>query len=931
MKHTWPWYGLYLITMMMSVGCGGDSGSTTTACTDPAGCEDTGITSGDTTSDSEVLADTDEADTEASEDTDSPPEDTDDPLGDTDPPPGDTDNPTEDTDDLPGDTTPDLPDGDPPPEGETLVRLTVVNDRDVIRQGELARSGVALPAALELRNLDGLVVVDSDGQAVPAQFRALARWGGDPEDSSLPLMWVEVAAQLDRMEGNTTRLLHLIRAPAQTVPDALTLEGDVVDTGAARFTLDRSSTQLLRRVELANGATPIAATGGGPQLMLDDGTVLDADDITGLTFEILEQGPVRLVVRQRGHFDSAATACPSGVGYASLDYDLEMAFTRGSDDIELRFTIRNTCGDGFGGPWTDQTRLIDAWSFVLPLADAQPQEVAWSTQGPLTVMEGNTLEVAQARGGGQPWARRAEVVVDGNVQTRAEQFTQPMAAALGTNWAVGGQLAFMRTREPQALRIEDNALVVAVISERLPMGEAVGIWNHAAIRFASDASALEAEVGPTTALLERGLLVHAHHDDLNAAQVFLPLRASGTNVADTVYSAILPQLHNGTVAEGGQWDRARCYGSQLWPDTVTDRWVVDFDTPYDHPAVMNYWNPLGAELYEHLRTGDPEWAWTMALPAAWLQAHSAYYNVGEQTHSNRNGFAVTSGGGGEGQWHRSNQGSDDYTYSAGLKLAYLVRPEQALLDRFRQAGQTAVNRYNIPQERQDTREPFVNALPISRQVIQHLELLFNCAQFVPGDAGNACRNRLHTVVAEMAADNLAPGVMCQSDIPENPCSTPQQFMQAALMFEFFVRYTLTYPGRIPDLRDALVRIGHNYARYGLPRRSDMSIDPGQDFSAGMRCQLSDDRTETIRCEAIPNSDARTVTWPANRAHTLAVLFMADQLDPNRMLCTDLVQAFNDPGLEGPMRDWAGDTGYWKGANQSLQNLIFAIGAEGTCP
>ena len=107
--------------------------------------------------------------------------------------------------------------------------------------------------------------------------------------------------------------------------------------------------------------------------------------------------------------------------------------------------------------------------------------------------------------------------------------------------------------------------------------------------------------------------------------------------------------------------------------------------------------PVGRQLFELLRTGDPRWAWDFALPQAWLQSFSAHLDTGEQFHGNRNGLSVSGTGTGEGHWHRAGDlSSDDYNYNYGLQLAYALRPSPALLDRIGQAGRTVPSATTFP-------------------------------------------------------------------------------------------------------------------------------------------------------------------------------------------------------------------------------------------
>jgi hypothetical protein len=138
--------------------------------------------------------------------------------------------------------------------------------------------------------------------------------------------------------------------------------------------------------------------------------------------------------------------------------------------------------------------------------------------------------------------------------------------------------------------------------------------------------------------------VRAPLEFVNASQVFPSLGTTASSPIKRLYAQTINQLHDQTVRAGGQWDRAKTFGSQLWPDVQRDLFVIDNARPAENSVAMNYWNPSGAELLEFLRTGDPKWVWDFALPQSWLQLFTAYLNTGDHTHGNRNGLAVTSGG-----------------------------------------------------------------------------------------------------------------------------------------------------------------------------------------------------------------------------------------------------------------------------------------------
>ncbi|HEX6201334.1 MAG TPA: hypothetical protein VF150_13805, partial [Thermoanaerobaculia bacterium] len=742
---------------------------------------------------------------------------------------------------------------------------------------------------------------------------------------------------------------------AAVTPDGSRLR---VDTGLATFTLDPANPALLHEIAIdldddGLGRTPVYrhAPGAGPRLVLPaagggelvlDGAVAGALSVDPGGFELVETGPVKVVAVLRGHVadPAGATLCTrDGLAYERFGYTLVLTLVRGSRHLRLGLVLRNECSDALSGPWTDDAVTVRRASWELPFETGAAALYA-AGAGPVAAAPPGSaaVRVAQRKGGGSPWRRRARVTLDGAAVETAEAFERPLAAAAGPLFTAAAQLAWMRFREPQAVAASaGGALSLEVIGEELVVGEGKGLWNRALVSLlpasAAPARDLEAARRAGAAELERGLLVRAPLGPLNAAGVLPSLGMEVSSPIKTAYREVMEELHGETVAPGGQWHRAKTFGSQLWPDVQADLWQVDQPSPAANSGAMNYWNPSGAELLEHLRTGDPRWAWDFALPQSWLQAHTAYLNVGDEPHGNRAGLAVTSGGDGEGHWHRSAFGSDDYSYGMGLHLAYALRPDPALRDRFAQAGRTVVERYAIPEAAEGERERFVSQVDLTRQVVQHLWLLADCAEFVPGARGRACHDRLLPVLSELARDNLRAGVLCTGDAPPaGACSVPQQFMQNALMIPFLDRMVRQYGDVEGLLARGLVESARALYRWGLPKRADgVALDVAGDWAAGMDCALNAAGTAVTSCVPAPDSDGNLGMYAPTRPHTVAVLLMAQELDPSLGLCDVARAAYDDPALAAGWGDFLGnDSGWWKGAAQMLQSMVFGVGLYDEC-
>jgi hypothetical protein len=761
----------------------------------------------------------------------------------------------------------------------TIACFEITSDRDVARPGEVAFSAVPIARGFALADTSGLAVVGPGGVRVPAQLDVLSRWGGPLADTSLPIRWLQVSVPTDLgANGSARYALAHIDGLAAPPPDATAArvreEGGkhVVDTGVARFTLDAKRPGLFDKIELfadASGADPVTVyehapgDGMGPRLVLDGGATLDAQSISldkGAELEVVESGPVKVVVAQRGHFVGAGTACTKGdaAPYEALGYTLVLTLSRGQRHVDLDFNFRNECTTNYDPPWTDDDVTVDGVSFELPLSLAGTLTGYWAGSGAVETAPSpqGALVVEQQKGGGSPWTRRARVRLGTADLDAAEAFDAPFVAVGNGAVLASAAIPWMRYREPQAVAATGATLSVRFVSEKTIVGEARGIWNLARIGLDRTPESADPETVRTRSLaaLERGLLVRPTVASLNAAAVY-PALGTGAEPTPLLakYVELMALLHEDTVER--QWARTKTYGSQVWPDQPL---VVSAaaDSPALNGVEMNYWAPTRNELLEFWRTGDPRWAWDWAIQGEWYQIHSAYSNAGEHGHGNRNGFALISGGCGwsngcchladpplpadvcpvagedpEGHWNRSNFGSDDYTYTHG-DIAYVLRPSFPLVRRFAQAGRNAIERYV---DDAASRGLWVSNRDISRQVIQHMMMLAGCAEFVPGSEGKACHDKLVGILDELATENLTAGVMCERDDVDstylagtteptaaNPriCIVPQQFMQNALMLPFFYRMLLNYGDRGGPLARTVTESIFQYYAHGMALPTD---------------------------------------------------------------------------------------------------------------
>lgn len=862
------------------------------------------------------------------------------------------------------------------------------NDLAFARVGEQAYGGVPVPRSLNLlaSELPQLLLVGPGGGRLPAQFDVLSRWN-DVVDGDGAIRWLQIAVPVDvPANGRVVFALRRYASAPAPVDDPLAIASSeldgrwLIDTGLAVFEIDPTSPSLFARIALREqpGAELIEVfshqpgqAGFGPQLVVGDGqggeSFRAGNGVPGslqlVNVERRLLGRNLLVISADGVFSSgdARSLCTAQEApYEAFEYSIELRFTRGSRDIDMQQVLRNACSNAFGAPWTDQAAQVLSYQWGWPLRADTPASgslfYAGSNAAAVSGSGGSAADgiaVEQRRGAGTPWQRRARAWRPGPQQLleNAISFAAPVVGLRNDRVLAALTAPWLRFREPQALRIDGDRLQMQMLSEPVIVGEGKGLWffNRLSLGLPGQAAAaatrLQAWRLAAQAAQERGLLPWVGEWN-NAGAHFPPLDGNGPTRAP--YLAFMDSHHQNTVSEapcvdpenqdGAQWDCAKTYGSQLWPDIQFNEqfgYVGNAD-PSENSPFNNYWNPSNAELLEFLRSGEPRWVWDFALPQSWLQAHTMTLNIGDRSGPIRSGFVVNSTGSGDGHWHRGDGGSDDYNYNRGAHLAYALRPQQLYRDRFRIQGRTVINRYALPRSEQAQRQQFVDEVRLDRGPLQHFEGLANCAEFVPGAAGAACEGKLRELLSELAHDNLASAVICAEDIPGSGCFFGQQFMINSMFYGFLQRLLLNYGDVLHEddngslLRRALIELPRQYRNFGMPLAAGEIVVDGT-WAEGFDCDLATDGRSVVACQPVDIEGGNF--FFVNRPQTLALLLMSDWLQPDPTLCRQarnaLAALFPDPEQLGPLGEYA-NGGWWKGSSQVMQSLIFAVGLEQRC-
>ncbi len=859
-------------------------------------------------------------------------------------------------------------------DAELLGCFEIRNDA-AERIAELAVGSFPLPAAAAVNDGDlaNLVVIGPSGRRWPASFAVLSRWGRPLADVQAPIRWLGIQLSVDSI-ANSAASLALLRLPSPASGNdvgALQVSGDgdvrTIDTGLAEFVLDASRSQPIRSIAArATAGAPLqtvftAQNGSSEEgwrvlVSESDGSpIVDAHEGNSGSLRIDRArwqqgtGTVAIALHLDGHLhsDGISDRCPGDPNWLRFPFSLTITINRGSRDLDLQWQLGNACGLPQSAP-TAALVTVQHASFSLPLArgaESASTAIALLDQQIQNTPLGSAaaLILAQLRGGGSPWQRRAELRQGGNLIDSAEYHLAP---ALGLHRPLGasGVLAvisspWLRYREPQGLTLQSGRFRFDLVQSAIPLAKAKSLWfaGRLSLQPATDLAAALA-IAPSLrdrslAALERGLTLRPLPQTLDSAQVLPPISADLSHPHGLAYQSYLQQKHADTVGDdacldagndvGSQWTCALTYGIALWPDVQLDGQFgyARFATPADNEGKLNYWDPAHIELMEFLRSGDPRWLWDFAIPQSRLMAYSAYYHYGAHRGSNIAGHSFGSGGNGDGLWHRGANGSADYSYNRHQALAYLLRPSIALRDRLAAAGDAADLRFT------DNPSDPTSWSTIGRLNLQYVESLANCAQFAAGTAGQICDQRLRQVLTKLIDSSLPGGLMCERKFAPGPdCFVGQLFMLQAWFYPVLERLYLNYGESFAEPQRQRWRqaLSQTPARIlaALPR-SGGQVDIDANWPGGIQCQLGGaDFDQVIGCAPVTDLENLLQNKPA----FISLLVRGAAYDDSLGLCAEAVAISNSlfAGSDplGFLRAVARG-GWWKGAAESGQELITA--------
>jgi len=355
----------------------------------------------------------------------------------------------------------------PPPRPDSLL-LTLRENGGVARVGEIVRSGVPLPRSLNVQSTSALVIVNAQDQAVPAEFRILARWHAGLGVSTAPIQWLLVTFPAT-VPANGTATYRVVfdgsagSNPAPAVPLTVSQNGNqfTIDTGAARFIVGGGSGALFDEIRLANNTRLVSGSTMTAQV---NGTGYAHPTTRRAVLE--QSGPLSAVVVVEGSY-----AMPA-VGGGALGSRRRYVFSAGSPVAVVRHSVAwegDRCGAGNlscdGAPNAVRVQQVrDALSLDVAYPAAATAVGAFATTTTGTINAGQTAAVRQLLRQDRPDPLAATVTLPGVPAVNAEKADGGMLAVSSAAGSVAIALDRMHRYEPQALRVlADGRLAIDLV------------------------------------------------------------------------------------------------------------------------------------------------------------------------------------------------------------------------------------------------------------------------------------------------------------------------------------------------------------------------------------------------------------------------------------------------------------------------------------
>jgi hypothetical protein len=838
-----------------------------------------------------------------------------------------------------------------PDNAHSLEVPIIANDRSnsVARSPALTSFLVPFAEGEALYSLNSLVVKDASGARLPAQFEVLSRWGGvAPGDCGKPIRYAYAHVMAAPAPGSEAQWKVESQAnnPGESTPLTLSESAQawVVDTGAARFTVERQPFRGLSKVELPDGQggfTVVSALAAGQSsFVLEHMGLKEIGAQAPWALRLERSGPQVVTVAARGYYAAA------GGGARDLGYTVRLSFYAGSTTVKVDHTYYYGDVAGWGADGvSNRTQVGGAWMRV-PFSAGASEITVRADQQVHTRAATEAVRVEQQKRAPGDIAVRYAVSAAGSSLESGQFADHPYLAVAGGGVHATATLGRMNVREPQGLSWNESTqtLVVEMTSTPMYVGGARGIWTQAALSFGrgapsgQDALQLHAE---------RPLLGTPAPAYANTTRTIGPYAANAAAGPAAAYVAKMANLHQ----------RTRTYlrdlkitGVQIWPDLPRASCNAEFNCNSVRNALYeggdnNYWNWSKPGLDEFFRTGNNDFIYDFSLGEAitYVETLAVRTYHDRITDSSVMGLAVCygdsrgySGDYREGLNNRRDRCVADYSYDKALKLAFLATGDARFVDFFEEAGESVVNAFGAPPARPDE----YLEVDLSRLSEQRLEVLTDGAEFGrdPALADNL-RVKIKDYVDWMVGRVLIDGHMCYlsgsgyNDARDTgSCGSTQAWM-LPVGVEWAMRTSrlLGHDPLAQWLTTAGQRAGQHFAVLNGQGVPDFARAGGT-WRTVYRCSANQGGVDNASCQKLTNGENNNLFYNNGLMaflNVFGVVLAADPTDPNR-ICQWLPAAFTQQvnGLSDSdvnFHIWGKDSG------QAFALSAEAAGALSSCP
>lgn len=336
--------------------------------------------------------------------------------------------------------------------------------------------GVPFPRGI-LASAEALTLAGANGESVPIQARVLDRW---PDGS---VRWALLDSRLDWSGAGANYRLGLPATSGATLAgvrhrlSVVDQAGDVlVDTGVVTFRSRAGGTFPFDRVTDANGRDLVDASRSGLRVQTGKG---QACPVVVDSIDIEESGPVRTLLRWRGHVACGATT-------RWLEFEARGDVFVGLPVVRLRLTIRNPRPARHPGNFWELgdagSVLLREAALVMALAGSGPISVECSAE-PGSPMQpcGAALEIYQESSGGERWDSSTHVNREGRVPMRVRGYSirtdyardaglraSPVATLSRGDTRLSATLPNFWQNFPRAIEVRDADLEIGLWPRQFP-------------------------------------------------------------------------------------------------------------------------------------------------------------------------------------------------------------------------------------------------------------------------------------------------------------------------------------------------------------------------------------------------------------------------------------------------------------------------------